>query len=86
MRKAWDGQDVTFETAEVPCPAEQFGARKYILRDPASEQNVVDYLTAISDLSADLIVDFCRTVKQACRNRALAGVFLRLLDRIRAQQ
>jgi len=75
LRSAWNNAAVTFETAPVPSPQEQFGARNYIFRDPAAEQDVVDYLTAASDLSADLIIDFSRTVKEASRGRALAGVF-----------
>jgi len=75
LREAWRKPGVTFETAAVPSPDEQLTARRYIFRDPASEQNVVDYLAATSDLSADLIVDFCRTAKEACHGRAIAGVF-----------
>lgn len=44
-------------------------------RDPQVEQNVIDYLAASSDLCAELVIDFCRTVKQSVGSRAMAGVF-----------
>ncbi|MHC4713336.1 MAG: beta-galactosidase [Planctomycetota bacterium] len=97
LRKAWNDNEVTFQTAEVPSPADQMATkyhpwqeqadRGYVMgsqeraraqmmfRDPQKEQNVIDYLTANADLSADLVIDFCRTVKEASGGRAMAGVF-----------
>ena len=75
LRDAWQKPDVTFENAAVPGKDMQLHASLYILRDPSHERQVVDYLAAISDLSADLGIDFCKTIKAACDNRSLAGVF-----------
>jgi hypothetical protein len=75
LRKAWANSNVTFETAQIPSPQQQHDAKLCIFRDPATEQNVVDYLTAIADLSGELVIDFCRTAKEASRGRSMAGVF-----------
>lgn len=75
LRRAWRDEDVTFDTATVPGPDAQFGTTLYTLRDPEREQRVVDYLRAYADLSAELGVEFCKTVKDACQNRSMAGLF-----------
>ncbi len=75
LRAAWADANVTFETAEVPTHAQQFAARHYLLRDPATEQRAIDYLRATSALHADVIEDFAGTVKAVTQRRVLAGVF-----------
>ena len=62
-------------TAEVPSADEQLQARLYTFRDPARERNVIDYYQCFADLSADLVIDFCRTVKEATEGKKLAGAF-----------
>ncbi len=75
FRKAWADPYVTFETAEVPLSETQLRTRQYTFRDPQYEQNVIDFFRCLAELCADLVVDFCSTVKQATGMRSLAGAF-----------
>jgi hypothetical protein len=75
LRAAWNRPGVTFETAEVPTAEEQLSAKLFTFRDPAQEQNAIDYFRYFADLSSDLVIDFCRTVKEATNGEKLAGAF-----------
>ena len=75
LKKAWNKSDVSFDTAEVPSDIEQFGTKHWTFRDSAQEQNVIDYYRCLADLCGDLVVDFCKTVKEATAGRSLAGAF-----------
>lgn len=75
LRKAWNKPEVSFETAEVPSGVEQFETKHMTFRDPKQEQNVIDYYHCLADLCGSLVVDFCRTVKEATGGKALAGAF-----------
>ena len=75
FQAAWNNPKTTFETAEVPTAEEQLQAKLYTFRDPARERNVIDYHRCFADLSGDLVVDFCRTVKEATEGKKLAGAF-----------
>ena len=65
LRTAWHAASATFEAAAVPKAERQLEARLYTFRDPASEQDVIDYFRALADLCADDVVDLCRAVKEA---------------------
>ena len=75
LRKAWHDPAVTFETAEVPGASDQLNARRYMFRDPQLEARTIDYFRCLAELSADAVIDFCRTVKQATGGKKLAGAF-----------
>lgn len=75
LRRAWNNPQVTFDTAEVPSAAEQFRSKHFVFRDPKLEQNVIDYYTCLADLCGGLVVDYCRTVKEATAGKSLAGAF-----------
>lgn len=75
LQTAWNDPEVSFKTAEVPSDVEQLTTRHYAFRDPRQEQNVIDYFICLADLCSDLVIDFCRTVKDATHGRSLAGAF-----------
>jgi hypothetical protein len=75
FRAAWNNPGITFDAAEVPSAEEQLQAQLYSFRDPARERNVIDYYQCFADLSADLVIDFCRTAKEATQGTKLAGAF-----------
>ncbi len=75
LRDAWHNPSVSFETAEVPAAKDQLNARRYIFRDPLLEMRTIDYFRCLAELSADAVIDFCRTVKQATGGTKLAGAF-----------
>ncbi len=73
LRKAWNRPDASFDNAEAPSAEEQLRTLLYNFRDPQKEMNVIDYYTALAELCADRIIEFCRTVKEAAGGKALAG-------------
>ena len=75
FQAAWNNPRITFETAEVPSAEEQLQTRLCTFRDPARERNVIDYYRCFADLSSDLVINFCRTVKEATDGKKLAGAF-----------
>jgi len=75
LRAAWHAPAASFETAAVPAAERQLEARLYTFRDPASEQDVIDYFQALADLCGDAVADLCRTVKQETGGDRLAGAF-----------
>jgi hypothetical protein len=75
LRKAWDDPDVTFDTADVPSPKEQFNTRHGAFRDPTREQKCIDYFTCLAELTSDVLIDFCATVKAETGGDKLAGAF-----------
>jgi hypothetical protein len=75
FRAAWNDPHLSFDTAEVPSAEQQLQSRLYTFRDPVRERNVIDYYRCYAELSADLLIDFCRTVKEATGGKKLAGAF-----------
>ena len=66
---------VSFDTAEVPPADKQLYTTRITFRDPQREQWVIDYYRCLADLCANLVIDFCKTVKEATNSQALAGAF-----------
>ena len=61
---AWADPSVTFETTEVPSFDEQANTTTgNSFRDPRKEQKVIDYYDCYAQLCADLLTDFCHTVR-----------------------
>ena len=75
LRGAWNDPAAAFDKAEVPPAADQLDARNTIFRDPKVEGRTIDYFHCLAELSADAVIDFCRTVKQATGGKKLAGAF-----------
>ena len=82
LREAWRNPGVAFETADVPSGDTQRATTHMHFRDPAVERPVVDYLTNLADLSAELVIEFCRTAKEASEGNAIAGAFFGYLTEI----
>jgi hypothetical protein len=75
FRAAWNDPQISFDAAEVPSAEQQLHTRLYTFRDPARERNVIDYYRCVAELSSDLLIDFCCTVKEATGGKKLAGAF-----------
>ena len=82
LRAAWADADATFETAEVPPGDMQRATTHMHFRDPAKERRVVDYYENLADLSAEVVIDLCRTVKEATGGSGIAGAFYGYLTEI----
>ncbi len=75
LRTAWDDEALTFDTADVPLPRQQAHTRHGHFRDPAREQNVIDYYQCLAELCADRLTDFCAVVKEETNGEKLTGAF-----------
>ena len=75
LRAAWADPAVDFDTAMVPGAEAQLQTRHFTFRDPRQEMGVIDYYRCLAELCGDLVIDFCRTVKEATGGEALAGAF-----------
>jgi len=75
LKKAWKDPKVDFDTAVVPGVAVRLNNRHFYFRDPTTERPVIDYYRAQHQLAAEVLIDFCRTVKQVSGNRLLAGAY-----------
>jgi len=75
LRQAWADPEVDFGTAEVPPAEDQLNTCDFTFRDPRREMAVIDFYRCLAELCGDLVVDFCRTVKEATGGQALAGAF-----------
>lgn len=75
LRRAWNSRAVSLETAEIPSYRKRAAASFGSFRDPAAEQDVIDYYTYNSWLVADTITYFAKVVKDATRRRKTVGVF-----------
>jgi hypothetical protein len=75
LQTAWSDEQVTFDTSEAPSAEEQFCTKHFLFRDPRQEQKVIDYYTCYSELCAEVLIDFCRTVKEETHYEKLTGAF-----------
>jgi hypothetical protein len=75
LRRAWNDEHITLETALPPANAALLEARHMSFRDPASEQHAVDYLQNLADLVAERLIAQCRHVKDITGGDKLAGAF-----------
>ncbi|MCD6352285.1 MAG: beta-galactosidase, partial [Armatimonadetes bacterium] len=75
LRRAWRRPKASIDTAEPPTAAERQAASHLMLRDPAQEQFVLDYLIFLNDLTADAINYFAHLAKQASDRRLLVGTY-----------
>ena len=86
LRQAWHDQSVSLQTAAIPLKADRVRTRFGILRDPSTEQDVIDFTLYNADLVAETIAYFARVVKQATRRKKLVGVFYGYLLQLTGQR
>lgn len=75
LQAAWHQPGVARETAPLPTPEQRHAAAWGVLRDPASERNVIDFYQFLAQLTAETIGYFARVIKEACRGRSLVGTY-----------
>lgn len=75
LQSAWGMPGLTFDTAEAPPAEKQHNSSLASFRDPVREQWVIDYYRCLAELSGELVIDYCTTVKEATEGQALAGAF-----------
>lgn len=75
LRAAWSDPQVTFQNAQIPPQSRRQRSELGALRDPAKEQDVIDFYLYNSDLVAETINTFAAAVKRFTRGEKLVGVF-----------
>jgi hypothetical protein len=75
LRQAWGRAEVSLASAQPPSPQRRTEAACFMLRDPARDQDVLDYLSFLNDLTADALIYFARLAKQASGGRLLVGTY-----------
>lgn len=75
LQSSWADEQITFNSAEVPSAEEQWNTTHFLFRDPKREQKVIDFYTCYSEMCADVLLDFCHTVKVETAGEKLTGAF-----------
>jgi len=75
LKKAWNNNDITFETITVPNTEERDKTNAGIFRDPKHDQKVIDYYTCQHELVGNLVLHFCSTVKKLWPRPIITGAF-----------
>jgi beta-galactosidase len=75
LQEAWHRRDVTLETASIPTKQQRAAAHCGALRDPANQQQVIDYDRYTSFLVADTICTLAAAMKRITRRQKAVGVF-----------
>jgi len=75
LRAAWGNPQITFDSAQIPSQSRRQQSELGALRDPAKEQDVIDFYLYNSDLVAETINTFAAAVKRFTHREKLVGVF-----------
>ena len=86
LQKAWNNDDVTLATAEIPSYKQRAESKLGYMRDPKIEMQVIDYYTYNSWLVADTITTFAKAVKDICKHEKTVGVFYGYLLQLCGEQ
>jgi hypothetical protein len=86
LRAAWGDPAVTLATATIPPRDRRASTRLGWLRDPATEQAVIDFYRFNSDLVADTIRHFAKAVKDLTHREKVVGVFYGYLLQLCGEQ
>ena len=75
LREAWGDSSVTLDGASLPSPEVREATAVGPFRDPVAHRAAADMAEFQSHVIVDAIETYCRVIKKATRNRALAGAF-----------
>ena len=75
LRAAWHDQAVTRATAKVPAAEARFAAPAGILRDPRTEQNILDFNRFQQEAMASWVCRMAAAIKRGCERQKLAVFF-----------
>lgn len=75
LRQAWRDPKATRANAEVPAPAARRAAPTGILRDPQTEQRLIDFAEFQQTMMANCVCHLARTVRQATQGKRLVLFF-----------
>lgn len=86
LRAAWHQPTATFDQAAIPTKARRQACGRGALRDPAAEQDIVDFYRYNSDLVAETICTFSAAMKEMTGRRKIVGVFYGYLLQLCGEQ
>jgi len=75
LRRAWNDPEADFATATPPGPERFAPPASGVFWDPRRDQRIRDYYYVHNKVMEDSLLVFAHTVKQACRNEQLVGMF-----------
>ncbi len=75
LQAAWKTKKYSLTNATVPDKQERDYTAEDILRNPQTEQRVIDYFRCQQEVVADDIIHFCKTVKYNWPRPIITGVF-----------
>ncbi len=75
LRNAWADPGVTFENADPPGEKERYSSTHGIFFDPGQGRRVPDYFSFFNDITADVLIENCKWVKELTGNKKIAGSF-----------
>lgn len=75
LQAAWHDPEASLDSAAVPSPAVRRAASAGVLRDPATEQPVIDFGEFQQESIADCICELARTAREASGGRKLVLFF-----------
>ncbi|MEN6408036.1 MAG: LamG-like jellyroll fold domain-containing protein [Thermoguttaceae bacterium] len=75
LRKAWNDQQVDFDTARPPSNKARQATEHLLFRDSSKVGAVLDYQRFLTAMTVHHIIKSCRICKEASGGRKIAGVF-----------
>jgi hypothetical protein len=75
LKTAWHDLGATLNGTSVPTPAERRASPTGVVRDPATQQPLIDFAEFQQQAMADLICDLAKAVRQASHGRKLVVFF-----------
>ncbi len=77
LRKAWNDEKVTFETAKIPNSVERDpnGQGGMIFYDPEKDQRLIDFNLFLSDEGATTLLTYAEIIKSMTANEKIVGAF-----------
>ena len=86
LRAAWGQPNASLAAAALPSAEQRHHGEWGALRDPAREQQTIDFYQYLSDTTADAICYFSRVAKEACGRKSLVGTYYGYLTQHGARQ
>ena len=75
LRKRWSLNIKSFDSISIPCSARRKSGGILGLRNPKKEQDVIDYLQFHSEVVAESLCFFARTIKKLTDYKKLFGIY-----------
>jgi len=75
LQKAWNDQEVTLGSAQVPKREERWDLGKGTFRDPKEKMNVIDFYLFYNEIVPETIDHFAGVAKRAVQGRKPIGAF-----------